>query len=359
MKKILLLTLSTFCVLTGFTQVSLTSDFTPLVGEIFLNFTDTLPNASVTNGNAGTSETYAVEDFDTDITEELKFVDPTTQANSADFPTANLSIDVGFGIGFLETSSAGIELIGLTIENPLDGSQNTLKLTNSESFAVYPSTYGSSYTDDAYGRTSFYVGQDVGGFQIDSARVTYESETEVSYDGLGTISNGTRTFPALRERKYQILTVTIEVCTQIPFFGCQYQDLGSLTGEPTEPDTTVTYSYYTDAFTTKLPVAALTYNADETVLQEVVLNAQDDLFSGISERLKLPIVKAYPNPTTSEFEIETESPVVAGQIINTSGKVLMNIKSNHVNISSLATGVYLIIGTTDNGALFQATVQKY
>ena len=344
----------------SFSQVQLTTAHSPVINDTFIVIGDTLANAGVDKGNAGTSETYIVADYDQDSKDTTFFLDPSTQSRAVDFPTANLALDLGLGIGFLESSATGIQLLGLSIQNPFDSTESSLILDDPETNAVYPSAYGDSYTDEAYGQTSFFVGQDLGGFQIDSVRITYESEIDAMYDGLGTINNGVNTYNTLRERKQEIIKITIEGCIKaLPFLPCSYQDVTAELGFSSEPDTTVTYSYYTEAITTKAPVVALTYNANETDLQQVSVNGQEELLTGISEKLRLPSVNVYPNPAISEITIETESPVVAGQIINTTGKVLMNITSNQVNISSLATGMYLIIGTTSNGSLFQASVQKF
>lgn len=358
MKKLIFSILSLCSASLGFAQVTLNVAHAPVVGDNFISIIDTLPNAGVDNGSAGTSQTYVVSDYDTDRIDTLAFGDPATHSNSADFPTANLTVFVGFGTGFLESSSSGIELLGLTVQNPLDGSENTLVLDDPETFAVYPSAFGNSYTDEAYGQTSFYVGQEVGGFTIDSARVTYESELDVQYDGAGTINNGVNTYSTLRERKEQITLVTIEVCFIIPFAGCPYQNIDDFTGEETLPDTTVTYSYYADANTSKAPIVALTYNANETELQQVDINGEEELITGIREKLNLPEVNVYPNPTINSFTIASESPIAAGQVLDISGKVLLNFSSNTVDIAHLPKGVYIILGTTENGELFQSSIQK-
>lgn len=69
-------------------------------------------------------------------------------------------------------------------------------------------------------------------------------------------------------------------------------------------------------------------------------------------------LKVFPNPTTGLVTLQTTATVEHIQILNLEGKVVLTPSLDNINISSLATGVYILHATTDKGSMYQKVVKK-
>lgn len=80
--------------------------------------------------------------------------------------------------------------------------------------------------------------------------------------------------------------------------------------------------------------------------------------SGISNQDSNMEVSIYPNPTTSQLNIQTEAEVLEVQITNLAGQVLLISTDSKINIDHIQSGVYLVTTLTNKGATTQTLIRE-
>lgn len=68
-------------------------------------------------------------------------------------------------------------------------------------------------------------------------------------------------------------------------------------------------------------------------------------------------VSVYPNPTSSTLNIEADD-LVSVEITNTNGQVVLTATENTINVSDLATGLYILHIQTENGVYSAKVIKK-
>jgi len=66
----------------------------------------------------------------------------------------------------------------------------------------------------------------------------------------------------------------------------------------------------------------------------------------------------YPNPTSSNLTIETETPIESIHIFNVNGTLVQRELTNKFSVESLTNGIYLINVKTIEGVITKRFVKK-
>lgn len=295
--------------------------------------------------------------MDLDVEETTLFQDPATFATASEFPTASVAFDFGAGPSFGVTSSNRFEIIGTEFTNPLGGEPEAIHWDNPLSLLRFPYGYGDSYEDTGHFRTSFYIGQEFGGFQIDSGRIDLTIEVKSAVDAQGSLETLNGTFSnVIRERQEITTTNVIEVCIVVlPGFPCQWQDASQFTGESNEPETEIEYIFHGPE--SKFPYASLTYNATEDSLMSVTVTLDNIQPNSISEIKNLGNM-VYPNPTTDVISVTaTEEATVT--ITDISGRNIMTTNAaKNISIAHLTAGTY-ILTIVENNTVYSGQLIKH
>ncbi len=69
-------------------------------------------------------------------------------------------------------------------------------------------------------------------------------------------------------------------------------------------------------------------------------------------------LQVYPNPTTGMLTLQTAAQVEAVYLYNLAGKLILSPTVNNIDISSLASGVYIVQVKTDKGLLHKKVVKQ-
>ena len=121
-------------------------------------------------------------------------------------------------------------------------------------------------------------------------------------------------------------------------------------GAPTND--TATYSYAMSADGTTVDFTIQGFNAGVATAEWIFkMTKNDGSTAGISDN-KLLKISMYPNPTSSRLTISAQSTIKSAAIYNLLGKEVMNLEINKnsesIDVSNLASGMYLIRYSIDN-----------
>ena len=69
-------------------------------------------------------------------------------------------------------------------------------------------------------------------------------------------------------------------------------------------------------------------------------------------------LKVFPNPTTGQITLQTTARIETVQLLNLEGKVILTPSVDNINISGLATGIYILHAQTSEESMYQKVVKK-
>ncbi|MGB0165847.1 MAG: hypothetical protein ACPF8V_03230 [Luteibaculum sp.] len=308
---------------------------------------DTVPNAGVSAGQAGTGQQYDVSDIDFDIEQISDIILPQNAFAGNKFPQASMAIGGDQATGepsvFFTKSASKFELIGLALPDFFGGDDTIIiRYSNPQSQFETPAAYNDGFLDDHFARGTFYFGQEFNGLQIDSVRITTEGSTDAIIDGSGTLTTIAGVFSdVLRQRAEITETETTEGCiVVIQGFPCQWQEFAS--------ETTVSVEYSFIGAQSRFPLASVSYDENETTVTGVTNNSDPTLTSIAEYAPKTVEGGIFPNPATTEFQFKEE--VKSAFALNAEGKeIQLDVINNRVNISHLAKGIYTVVATNRAG----------
>lgn len=357
MKKILL-SVALIAGVSASAQYQITSADAPIINDITIDAVDTIPNVEIDGGVASSSaQLFLISDVDLDVEETTLFEDPMDFTTASEFPTATVAFDFGAGPSFGVTRTDRFEIIGTEFTNPLGGEPEAVHWDNPLSILRYPYGYGDSYKDTGHFTTTFYIGQEFGGFQIDSGRIDLTIEIASLVDAFGSLETLNGTFSnVIRERQEITTTNKIEMCIEvIPGFPCQWQDASGFTGGSSEPETEIEYIFHGPE--SKFPYASLTYNATEDTLMSVTVTLDDIQPNSVSEIKNLSNM-VYPNPATNVISVKASAAAVI-TISDISGRtILTTTNENNINIAHLNAGTY-VVTIADNKTVYSGQIIKH
>jgi hypothetical protein len=285
---------------------------------------------------AGTTGTGVTWDYTTVMgvpgeTKTVEVVAANAGANAADFPTAEIAIEIpGFLTAYNTSSAMNYSSQGFVFTEPSFGEVVAKFDVNDEMLMGYPAAVNSTFSDAVEGEVTTALG---------SFPCTGTVETTVDGSGTLMLNAATSLTNVLRFRIEDSL----------------YVDAGFL-GEVIMKR--VQYEYYHHA-TSNLPVFVHT-NISVSIsgapqVTGLVLSAYEpDQYLGINSA-ELVGVTVYPNPAVDviNFNGLTEDATVEifslnGQLVKT---VALSYGTKAVSIDDLTQGSYLVKATTSNGTL--------
>ena len=327
-----------------FAQPVLTpANFIPLVGESQLYYVaDTNSVLDTTTGANVIFDYTNLRDLGT--TQTQYFVDPTSTANSSDYPTATYTDTTDGFPGNLKYNQSfspdSLNIIGLVLEINTFGTVVAKFDDDPEKIMTFPFNYGDSFTD-AYG----------GEFTSSSAPqpTTGNGTVTVSADAWGTLK----------------LPNFIDVDSVLRVVRDEYLKTDTIFLQPFFPNilpievTAVQTSYYKPSIS-KSPLLSFIETNVAGDVTTAVLSQYDVYGVGVEELKEELAFNIFPNPSnnasTISFELRKRT-VVTAQLMNSLGQKITTLFDGElptgknkieINTNQLSKGFYLVNLTIDN-----------
>lgn len=199
MKKQVLSAFAVLFSLAAGAQVVITeSDFASVGDQLFIA-NDTLPGA-ISAGGSGSAQTWVVTGLNIHTADTINFINPATLPAAGDFPTANISFKQMGGDAFVEKSSAGVELLG--ISGNIMGAPFPIvaPFVPSQTLMQFPAQLGIGFGDTSSVDVAVDISAQAGSFGIDSARFKRVFYTEHTIDAEGSLTIPLGTYNTIRDR---------------------------------------------------------------------------------------------------------------------------------------------------------------
>ncbi len=339
MTKTLLLSAGLLFGIGASAQYQITAASLPKIGDANAYAVDTMP--TVTEGTSGANQTWDFSTLRLAFDTTAYWSDPKTANNGTAFPEAELEMNGAF----FDVTATKMELIGVSFG--AFGEPQPFRYSNTETIARIPSKFGDTYKDSSKFVASFYVGQTVGGFQVDSGRITTEKRITRLFDATGTMTTNYGVFTnCLRQRDSVWTKTSFEALVVLPIIGPSWQPADQF-GFPNTEESTIEYSWYSAA--SPNAIASLTNNGtDDQALQATVNTEEPD---GISERAVNTKGSVFPNPANNELFVKSVAAIQSVKIADLQGRVVLadNSGANKLDVASLTSGNYIISIISANG----------
>ena len=322
--------------------ITLTSVDLAYVGKEIKQASDTIPDASITPGTAGTNQTWSFGLLAQHTVDTLVFTNPNWTAAGNDFPGSTVAVqDANGAYIYINNSFAGATVLGFSADIGT-GNPVSIKSTPPEIMMNWPSSYNSNFSQNFESKATFYYGQDPGiGFTVDSVRIKQTVTKIDSIDAWGSVTTPLGTYNTLRVKDWRRSIDSVDI--YIAAFG------GWMPAQQTD-DTTMMYQWWTNGIGFPLVEMDVTLTGD-TVTGARWLKA---IPSNTSINEHAVEVKAYPNPATDAVTFEmgiAEAAFIT--IYDAAGRLLESVnvtgKTTVINTSALATGSYMYTITGTNG----------
>ena len=327
-RKLLLLSVAISSL--SFAQTTLTKSFNdPVVGDVLTNVNI---NGAINNSPTGANVTFNNSSVTSGATSINNYTSPTA-AELVDFPLATIKHSDGNGINvYYKQSIDKLEIVG--IDNPA----GTLKFTNPGTAINYPTSFGTTTTDQAQGTVS-----------ASGTTAYFRGNIVSNADATGTLILGNQTFNnILRLKITQNYTIYLDSTLFVP--------VGTATN--------TSYMYFDAAH--KFPL--LSYADASIVVSLAGINestsgaqAQDFIFLGTKEIKKNANLMLYPNPTKDKLFVQSIGEKAQSMdVFSMEGKKVgtYKINDNGVDVSSLEKGIYLLRITYKDGSTIQSKFIK-
>lgn len=322
MKKsyfILLLLSTTFSIRVSAQSPILTAvNSNPVIGD---NFTGQSINYT-SPGSGGASQVWDFSTATSAGTQTFSFIDPSTTANAASFPTATVTTynPANTVLNYLSTSASALAAEGFFYGAPTN---MIVSYSNPQTVLSYPFSFGSNFTDT-------YSGTYTSG----TSTIIRNGLNTVNADGYGTLIMPYGTLN-------NVLRVTVlDQYTDTTSFGAPYSEF-----------TFETYNWYLPGVHYQvLSLTSLYMNGDPTPVAQFGTYL-DQSSVGIPENdLLSAAVTIYPNPANEFIHIRSTEKIKNMDCFNYAGQAVdVKVENSSVDISSLSKGLYFIRITSENG----------
>ena len=196
----------------------------------------------------------------------------------------------------------------------------------------------------------------------DSIRVRFQTDRQDKTDAFGTLLIPGGSYEVLRERRYEVTDTKVDAkINPFPWF-----DITSivLTGQQRPQDTTISYYFWSNL--AKEPIAVLTTNDRDSVIQAeykyLRINTSVKNTADTEGSISLDV---FPNPMTNEafFDIKTSLPTTSFSLLisDNLGKTIVQKKaynkqqtSVQMDVSAFASGIYWVRLVDENGRFLVA-----
>lgn len=347
MKKLILIIVSISIFLSLKAQISITqNDFGPIGATITLA-DDTLPSTTLDLGTPGTGKIWDFTMLNNHYTYQYAFVNVSASPFALDFPNANMAIQIlpqNFYY-YLNSGSTSFLALGQSGDFLGIGTDLAIHLDPADKIMEFPATYLSTFNANSMIDETYYYGQSVSGFMVDSIRMKSVTQKSSLIDAWGTLTTTEGSFPSLREKRYE--------------FGID-STWGYIMGTWVEfgVDTTENFGYSWYANGIGMPIVEIDYDTATNkatfaswVLPSLTITDVQDNSSFGSQSTGFDI---FPNPVQNELYLQ-QLPVFESCVVNVydlTGRCLIqktfnNNNSVFIKTADLSSGVYMIEVSTD------------
>ncbi len=375
MKSLMLTFLLCFLGLIGISQITITNNSFPKIGDTLRTVFVGNFNGSLNIGNAGANQTWDFNNLSSGVQQRLLCKKPSEGKDSASFPTANLLI-TGNGQNLYYVASANkVEALGFGGQNPILGGELVVKYIKKPVLKTAPLTMNTATSS----MTQFNI--DLGTQLIpdsllatlpikpDSIRVQFNNKETGQIDAWGTLKLKNKTFNCLREKSIQISDTKIFI--KVGFLG--WLDATALLGGSAPAglqgflgtDTTTVYNFYSDTKKETLVSAEYDTNND---LQSITYADLGGVSSSEEIAFKADI-KIYPNPANDYINLSTNNIKEGKYLITISdinGKVqfaeafqLSPNSTKEIRTSGFPKGQYILNIRTSKNEFILATKMSF
>ncbi|HWY39051.1 MAG TPA: T9SS type A sorting domain-containing protein [Bacteroidia bacterium] len=295
----------------------------PVIGEVIngqgINYTSP--------GSGGASQVWNFSALVSTGAQSFSFIDPSTTANAASFPTSNIATfnSAASSYNYLTTSSTS-----LLADGNFTSPSTLMPYSNPQKVLDYPFSMGSNFTDT-------YQGSYTSG----SSTIIRKGTDTVTADGYGSLILPYGTLN-------NVLRASIID---------NYADTTTL-GVPFAKFRTVTYNWYLPNI--HYPVMSLTsiyYNGNPVAQFGSYLDQTSTSIGIIEHDLLNSNLSIYPNPATNSLFIQAAGKIKTITCTNYLGQAAdVKFENNSVNISSFSKGLYFLTVTSEDG---KTNTQKF
>ena len=333
MKK-LLLSLSSFIVLTVNAQLYITEWDVAGIGKMLTQAHDTLiplTPGSINPGPSGLNKTWNFSTLGAHIIDTLTFTNPAWLPNGSNFPSANLAI-VNSSDGseiYLDKLPSGLFIEG--VYGDLGAGPLIIPFNPKEQIAAFVDTFNASYVNNSKIDFQFPFNQP----PVDSARVKHIADKSVLTDGSGNITTPLGTYNSLRHRGRVINTDTVWI--HAPAFG------GWVIYQATI-DTLWHFSWWT----TGVGYSLLEFDSTKAdTIKNVQWLKTLPVLGAVHETSAVKQLTIYPNPTASQINFEINNTEISSiEIFDMAGRKITSLPANKskniitYNVDVLPSGTY-------------------
>ncbi|MDF2437459.1 MAG: hypothetical protein K0Q95_1835 [Bacteroidota bacterium] len=325
-----------------FTQAQITITSADLVGvnKVLIQAHDTTVS-TISVGSAGASQTWNMSALGANYEDTLTTM-PYSSAPNPSFSSANLVIKYGYQQIFNYMNVSSSMLSGLGIGAMVDFGTGLTPFnqvnTPAEKMAVFPSTFGTTFSETHTAKSSFYYGAS----GVDSIRTRSTIQKTSTADAWGNITTPLGTYASLRFYELQRNWDTTEY--YVAFLGGWQTDPAGVIPPQYDQDSAKSFTWWANSVGFPLVEATVDYNT--LTPTEISWLKAIPMTVGINESaLSVSEINAYPNPAVNEINFALDpSKVEMVQIYDLTGRMIASeiVSSDitSVNTSAFAPGIY-------------------
>ncbi|MDZ7741188.1 MAG: T9SS type A sorting domain-containing protein [Bacteroidota bacterium] len=299
-------------------------------GSIVIQSNDDNPDPAIQPGEAGANMSWDFSALAESSVDTMAFVDPAQTPFQADFPSANLAIDISdSGYLYIERNNDRMALIGLAVEIDTLG-EIRADVTPAQSMVEFPLEYGNTYS----GTSSMVLSFDYSQPGVDSIMVKMNTAENREADAWGQMTIPMGTYNALRV--HHTATIIDSIWIKTAFTGWTFVSTFETAVE--------SYNWWSIDAGTGYVIA--TTNLEESRAVESVTYLKAEVTQGTSE-FSIDNVNAeiYPNPVSNQLNIEFERDFTGSvQIIDLAGRIIVQKQidgqKSNLDMSQENQGVY-------------------
>ncbi|MCW3103092.1 MAG: hypothetical protein JWO09_1532 [Bacteroidetes bacterium] len=342
MKKSLLF-LSLAGAITAQAQITLTSADMITPSNVLLQANDSTVSG-ISMGSAGTSQTWNMSALGMNSQDTLTVM-PYSAMPNPKFAGANLVIKYGYQQIYNYMNNSASMLKGLGIGAMVDFGAGLTQLnqvsTPYETLMPYPSTYGTSFTDNHVNSASFYYGAS----GVDSIRMRSRIQKTSTADAWGTITTPLGTFASLRFMEVSHNWDTTEY--YVGALGGWQTGPGAAIPPQVSQDSSKSYTWWANSV--GFPIAQATVDYTTLMPTGITWLSAYPMPVGVNELTANALeINVYPNPAQDQVNFMVDSEAAAAvQIFDITGRQIgaFGITSDlsTISTSAYANGIYTYV----------------
>lgn len=319
-------------------QITITSADAPSEGMIKYMGNDSVPSALVTQGSAGTNQTWNLSALNLIYYDTMRFVLPSATPYASQFPGTNLAVKFWLNGSqayyFINKDNSGVYGKGaygnlnLTLNHVI-----AVHFTPSMSIMRTPSAYSSNYTENYHYSVQSLPPASLAGI-VDSIKIHSWIIGVSNVDGWGSITTPGGTFNVIRQFLRETNKDTIWVKT---FLGWQQY--------ATSKDTADTYKWLANGI--GVSIAEMKMNRVANKAKSVTWYVPAP--TSVEQLTNKSILNIYPNPASDFVYINNldESSEYTVKIYDIPGKEvrslhISNVIKTEISFEGLKNGVYFV-----------------